>query len=134
MADYVFLRAETVVQNKFPSYLYDSVSNSTEIYGIGTKRYGETNGNVYSQRNDDDYLKQTVSYSLIKELYEAEKQLFGENYVDFIAPIVQEDGNVLAFTDDGKFISQDCTHLTQAGAQYYARILDLRNLFKEVLE
>lgn len=134
IADYVFLRAETVVKGKFPDYLYDSISDDAIVYGIGTKRYGETNGNVYSHRNDEDYFQQTVSYGSVAELYDAEKKLFGENYIDFITPIVHENRGVPAFTDAGKFISQDCAHLTQAGAQYYARILDLRELFIEVSE
>ena len=35
------------------------------------------------------------------------------------------DGGVPVFVNDGRFISQDCRHLTQAGAQYYASLIDL---------
>ncbi len=128
-ADYVFIRAETAVQEKFPGWLLESVSEDAVVYGIGTKRYGITNGNVYANRHRDDYLKQTVSFQTDKELYEAEKALFGDHYIDFIAPVLSDNGEVYAFTDDGKYISQDCRHLTKSGAQYYARIFDLVGLF-----
>ena len=40
---------------------------------------------------------------------------------------------VRVFTDDGMFISQDCRHLTEAGAKYYAKILEL-SLFLPCVE
>lgn len=128
-ADYLFILASAAVNDTFPDYLYENISEGTKVYGIGTKRYGNTNGNLYSKRNRDDYLSQTVSYAAVADIYEEEKAYFGDNYIDFIAPILQEDGYVRAFTDDGKYISQDCRHLTQAGAQYYSRILNLEEIF-----
>lgn len=124
-ADYLFILASAAVNDTFPDYLYENISEGTKIYGIGTKRYGNTNGNLYSKRNRVDYLSQTVSYAAVADIYEEEKAYFGDNYIDFIAPILQEDGSVRAFTDDGKYISQDCRHLTRAGAQYYSRIMNL---------
>lgn len=41
-----------------------------------------------------------------------------------IAMVQQPNGNVRVFTDDGMFISQDCRHLTKAGTQYYAKLID----------
>lgn len=128
-ADYIFLRAETAVKGNFPDYLYDSISDMTKVYGIGTKQYGETNGNVYAHRKDDDYFTQTVSYDTVKVLYMQEKECFGKNYIDFIEPVIQSDGKVRVFTDEGQFISQDCRHLTKSGAQYYSRVFDLKGLF-----
>ena len=49
--------------------------------------------------------------------------------LDMMLPVMIDDKHVKVFTDDGKFISQDCRHLTQAGAQYYAKILELDKLF-----
>lgn len=50
---------------------------------------------------------------------------YGNHYIDMIAFIQESDGLVRAFTDDLHLISRDCGHLTQYGARYYARIIDL---------
>lgn len=47
-----------------------------------------------------------------------------ENYIDMIAPVLIEGNSVRVFTDDGKFISPDTGHLSQAGAKWYAKVLD----------
>ncbi len=39
-----------------------------------------------------------------------------------IEMVRKPDGTVRVFADDGLFISQDCRHLTRAGAQYYAQV------------
>ena len=52
------------------------------------------------------------------------KAAYPDIYIDMIAMVMQPDGKVLVFSDDGRFISQDCRHLTRAGAQYYAKLMD----------
>ena len=42
--------------------------------------------------------------------------------------VLRPDGTVPVFSDQHKFISQDCRHLTRGGAQYYAGLLDLEQL------
>lgn len=42
------------------------------------------------------------------------------NNIDLIEMVRQPNGKVRVFSDDGKFISQDCRHLTKAGAKFYA--------------
>ena len=42
----------------------------------------------------------------------------------YFVKVRQQDGKVRVFSDDGRFISQDCRHLTKAGAQYYAKLMD----------
>lgn len=132
-ADYIFTNASSRIDGEAYDHYDDIISvyasEDAIWYGIGTKRYGDSNGNVYSHRNEDDYYLQTVSYASVEEAYTMEKQVWGDCYVDFIAPVLQENGEVSAFTDDNKYISQDCRHLTQAGARYYAKILDLEGIF-----
>ena len=52
---------------------------------------------------------------------------WGEHYIDMMKA-VSLDGRVRVFTDTNMFISQDTKHLTMAGAQFYSRILDLKEL------
>ena len=41
------------------------------------------------------------------------------------------DGSIRVFSDENKFISQDCIHLTQGGARYYAQVIEWSEIFQE---
>lgn len=58
------------------------------------------------------------------------KAAYSDIYIDMIEMLMQPDGKVRVFTDDGRFISQDCRHLTKAGAQYYASLIDCERFLK----
>jgi hypothetical protein len=61
-----------------------------------------------------------------EEKNEKMKSLYKDNdFIDLIEMVRQSDGTVRVFSDDGRYISQDCRHLTQAGAQFYASKLHL---------
>lgn len=60
-----------------------------------------------------------------------EKSVGGGLYIDLLTPAMTDQNHVRVFTDDNRYISQDCRHLTPAGAQWYAQILDWKNIFKE---
>lgn len=97
-----------------------------DVYVVGVKNFGESNGIVYINRGRPDYGEQTVRISdeyIVRN--ERQKQQFGDRYIDMLAPVSAGDGTVVVFTPDCKFISQDCRHLTHAGAVYYAQKLDL---------
>ena len=53
------------------------------------------------------------------------------NYIDMIAPVLVERNKVRVFTDDGRFISPDTGHLSQAGAQWYAKVLDWERIWSK---
>ena len=96
-----------------------------KLYVVGRKMYGNSNGIIYRHRNSARYFEQRVELS---EDFIANndrlREIYGDHYIDMIGPLMV--GNEIAvFTDDHFYISQDCKHLTQSGAKYYARILDL---------
>lgn len=92
---------------------------------IGEKNFGECNGQVYRQRSNANYHDITVDISpRYTERNNIMKRLYSDIYVDMIEPVSDSNCKVRVFSDDGKFISQDCLHLTQAGARYYAKIID----------
>lgn len=102
-----------------------------EYWGVGSKRFGYSNGIVYRHRRERDYFEQTVP--LKKEFWDKiilEKTEWSDNYIDMMAPVTEADGTVHVFTDDNMFISQDTEHLTEAGAKYYARMIDWNRVFK----
>lgn len=117
---FVFCSREEV-----PDYLWENVRDADIVYGIGTKNFGTLNGQIYFKRFSDDYFEQTVAldpgYQAANEALRAQ---WGERYIDMIEPVTS-DGRVRVFTDTNMYISQDTRHLTRAGAQYYASLLDL---------
>lgn len=97
-----------------------------KLFAISNKRFGFSNGIIYSHRNDPDYYSQTIDMGE-EWLSECERQkaLYSDHYIDLIGAVQREDGSIAVFTPDGKLISQDCLHLTRFGAQYFAQALDL---------
>jgi hypothetical protein len=58
------------------------------------------------------------------EANETEREQWEEKFINLIGYVVDKDNKMPIFTPDHKFISQDTSHLTQAGAKYYAWILE----------
>lgn len=111
-------------EDKVPEYVWQNADRNI-VYCIGTKNFGVSNGTIYSHRFDDDYFSQTVKLDPgYEELNREKRERWGDHYIDLIEPVLI-DGQVLVFTDTNMFISQDCRHLTEAGAKFYAKILDL---------
>ena len=116
-----------------PQVVWDNKMESTELWGIGTKNYGECNEIVYSRRFADDYLSTNVNpHTGYVKLNEQWKQDWGDHYIDFMGMATNDSGRIRVFTPDGKFISQDCIHLTQAGARWYASMIDWGRVFSGI--
>ena len=119
-ADYVFFATGGGIE-KVPKSL-----PSERLYVISSKMFGTSNGIIYAHRNSDDYFKQSVEIDqALIDFNNEMRKVPAKGYIDTMSPVMKNETHVRVFTDDNKFISQDCRHLTQAGAQYYSRILDL---------
>ena len=111
-------------ENKVPEYVWENVDKDI-VYCIGTKNFGTSNGTIYAHRFSEGYYSQTVALDPGYKALNTERQkTWGDHYVELIEPVLIN-GRVRVFTDDNMFISQDCRHLTEAGARYYAKILNL---------
>lgn len=100
------------------------------VWGIGTKSYGENNGQIYRRRFAEDYFTQTVIPNAeFESQNEQLRKEWGNNYIDLMEYARMEDGSIRVFSDENKFISQDCIHLTQGGASYYAKVINWREIF-----
>ena len=127
-ADFIFCLGPRL---EVPQFVWDNVKEGAEVWGIGTKNFGESNGIVYAKRNSEGYLNSTVIMETgIKELNEEWAKQWGENYINFVEMAMMEDGKVRVFTEEGKFISQDCRHLTREGAQWYGKKIEWGKVFK----
>ena len=106
--------------------LVDMVACNGKNYVVGYKNFGSSNGLIYSRRNTENYFSMSIQLdeTAIKN-NEILKQHYGEFFVDMLVPVQNADGTIRVFTDTHHFISQDCRHLTQQGAIYYATHMDL---------
>lgn len=101
-----------------------------KVWNIGTKNFGLNNGLFYNMRGSKNYCKQrTFMKKGIAERNNSRRHQWGNKYINLIGLIIDKDGRVPVFTPDCKFISQDCEHLTHAGAVYFAQLIDVKRIF-----
>ncbi len=128
-ADYVFIFDW---KTNIPEYIWTSLKNKDQIYGIGVKNFGECNGIIYKKRFNDDYFQQTVKINpVFFNLNEKLRADWQNRYVNLLDISTTDNGKVRVFTDDNKFISNDCRHLTQAGAKFFAKRINFKSIFSE---
>jgi len=127
-----FLSADRIFYAMGPGYndvtpaVFDYI-DPRNLYIIGNKWYGWNNGLIYGRRFQDNYFEQKVQ--LPREFVESNtkyRHKYGERYIDMMEPVTDDNNWAKVFTDDKKYISQDCEHLTQSGAKFYARIFDIK--------
>lgn len=129
-ADLVFIATKSYISKQWlkdVSEQYGFKCDIENVYCFGTKDFGNSNGIHYNRLNKISSF--TDYYTSMKTgVLETEHKLKNEwstHYVSLIEPLENKSSNeVLVFTPDGKFISQDTLHLTKCGAEYYAKILD----------
>ena len=127
-ADVIFVFSD---KKLVPSFVWEYKKPETEVYGIGTKNYGQCNGIIYLHRYSNDYTQQTVPlHPWYKETNEKWKKEWGDHYINFLDMSLVGSDRVRVFSEDGKFISQDCYHLSPTGAQWYASKIDFQKIFK----
>ncbi len=126
-ADYVFFAFGGGIQS-VPKCIPED-----KLYVIGDKSYGTSNGIIYNHRFSDDYYGQTVPVEdELKECNARLRDQYKERYIDLMVPVMASPYSAYVFTDNYKFISQDCKHLTEEGSKYYARILDIASIFEMI--
>lgn len=127
-ADYIFIFSSKA---NVPKYLFERAKYPDNIYGIGTKNFGFSNGIVYRHRFENNYKKTLVNMrDGYLELNKKWGKEWGNSYIDMISYVTKDNNKVRVFTDNGKFISQDCLHLTEHGAKWYANNIDWNAIFK----
>lgn len=134
LADRVFISTLGVT----PRFVNDVIIRCTanglsadNVIVVGEKNFGENNGQIYWHRNDPEYYKMTTP--MIDGFSERNfklKKKYGKRFIDLIYYVKQENNRVRVFTDDYKYISSDCRHLTKAGAIFYAHKIPLAQYLK----
>lgn len=130
-ADYIFIFDW---KHNVPYYVWENIKSETEVWGIGTKNFGESNGIIYKNRHRIDYFRQTIevnpNYFIANNRLKAE---WKDKYIDLLDVALADDGKVVVFSQDHKFMSQDTRHLSKGGAEYYAEKIDFEEIFKKAL-
>jgi peptidoglycan/LPS O-acetylase OafA/YrhL len=91
---------------------------------IGIKNFGMNNGYFYNHRSGQYFHQRTALAPGMFEKNETIRTYTPGRYLDLMGKVMDEDRKVPVFTPDGRFISQDCRHLTKAGAGFYAEIFN----------
>lgn len=111
-------------KHNVPATVWQYLKHGAEIWGIGTKNHGTSNGIFYKNRHRQDYFTQRT---FIRPDFFATNRLSHEewqdHYIDLLSLTLQPDSSVPVFTPDYHFITYDGRHLTPAGTRYYARLL-----------
>lgn len=122
-ADVVF--SGIASQTSVPEFITDNIPKE-KLWIVGYKNFGNSNGYIYKFRFEADYLNKTQTLPDSTLTHNSQmKHIYQDHYIDMLEVVLQGRNQVRVFTDDGRFISQDCRHLTKAGAQFYAAALDL---------
>jgi hypothetical protein len=107
-------------KHQVPKLIWQNLKPHAEIWGVGTKNHGTSNGVFYKNRHHTDYFAQRT---VIKEDFHTVNRLLCDewqsHYVDLLSLTIQSDSTVPVFTPDHHFITYDGRHLTPAGVRYY---------------
>jgi hypothetical protein len=126
-ADYIFF--SELEKDNYHSYKAEYNIDDSKVWNVGTKNFGQNNGIFYSKRETEKYFNQRTSMlEGYLETNEKLKKEWGNRYIDLVALVADKNKTVPVFTPDGKFISQDCRHLTKAGAKYFGSLINLETL------
>ena len=116
-------------KHQVPGIVWHNIKQGAEIWGIGTKNHGSSNGIFYKNRHLPSYFDQYAT--IHQDFFNVNRLLHEEwqdQYVELLHLTLQPDSNILVFTPDHHFITYDGMHLTEAGARYYANLLSEKSL------
>lgn len=102
-----------------------------DVIVVGEKDFGETMTQVYICRYKDEYFDTHVSMK--PGFYERNvsfKALYKDRYIDLISLVCNDERKVRVFTDENKFFSSDCCHLTRSGALFFAKNIEFERYLK----
>ena len=109
-----------------PESIWKNLKLGADIWGIGTKNHGTSNGIFYKNRHHPDYFSQTTAihpdYHTVNRLLKEEWQ---DKYVDLLSLTLPPDSTIPVFTPDHHFITYDGMHLTPSGACFYTRFISV---------
>jgi len=116
-------------KHNVPDKVWSNLKSEADIWGIGTKNHGTSNGIFYKNCQSSYYFDQQTIIS--KDYYTINhlmKEEWEDNYIDLLS-LISHNHSVPVFTPDQNFFSYDCMHLTPSGAKCYSQLLMRRISF-----
>lgn len=111
-------------KHQVPDAIWQNLKQGADVWGIGTKNHGTSNGIFYKNRHCSDYFTQRTTiredFHTVNRMLKAEWQ---DKYADLLSLTLQPNSTVPVFTSDHHFITYDGLHLTKEGTQYYVHLL-----------
>ena len=111
-------------KHQVPDAIWQNLKQGADVWGIGTKNHGTSNGIFYKNRHCSDYFTQRTAiredFHTVNRMLKVEWQ---DKYVDLLNLTLQPNSTVPVFTSDHHFITYDGLHLTTEGTQYYVHLL-----------
>lgn len=114
-------------KHNVPATVWQNLKHGAEIWGIGTKNHGTSNGIFYKNRYCPGYFNQRTT--IRTDFFSANRlshEEWQDYYIDLLSLTLQPDSTVPVFTPDHHFITYDGRHLTPSGTRYYASLLRLQ--------
>jgi peptidoglycan/LPS O-acetylase OafA/YrhL len=105
------------VVEAYSCYRYMRRKSSGRVVVLGPKNFGWNNDFVKFVRGSLADIR-VAPVDTVAIFNESAKALIRDDYVDVLGLVSDQEGKVPVFTPDGKFITYDANHLTQAGARY----------------
>ena len=111
-------------KHQVPEVVWQNLRPQAEIWGIGTKNHGTSNGIFYKNRHRSDYFNLTTSiHQNFHTVNYQLKEEWQKQYIDLLSYMFLQDGTVPIFTPDHHYITYDGKHLTPYGARYYSMLM-----------
>lgn len=95
-----------------------------KIWAVGTKNFGTSNGFFYNNGGGNYYLQRTPMEHGTLDFNEVLRKEWRGRFLDYVEKVIDANLTVPVFTPSRQFISQDCRHLTKAGAQYFSQLFE----------
>ena len=112
-------------KHQVPEEVWQNLRPKSEIWGVGTKNHGTSNGIFYKNRHREGYFAQRASinpdYFVVNRILQDQWQ---GHYVDLLSLTLMPDSTVPVFTPDNLFLTYDGRHLTPDGIRFYANMMD----------
>lgn len=131
-SEFIFFGSNFPTKELIGKYIDTYNIDMNKVWIVGTKDFGNSNGIHYNRKIGDYSKYRTFMKTGFLESNQNYKKEWGEKYINLIDLIDDNEGKVLVFTPEGKFISQDTTHFTRFGAIFFARLLESK--FREILK
>ncbi|MCW0486121.1 acyltransferase family protein [Riemerella anatipestifer] len=132
-ADVVFVSYMTGISLDSYKKLFKSNDEVGKVWIVGTKNFGINNGVFYNNIKDSAYFcSQRASIQLFfNDVNIEQNKIWKDRYINILEVLSDTNNTVPVFTNNCKFISQDCRHLTKDGAIWLSGLIDLEKFLKK---